>query len=78
MIVYLAVHGKNLLLIDREQRLSSTLGVNDAESFVSEDGISATIDTAPVRTTMAYLLAHAQSLRPERSLLVRLLADVEY
>ena len=74
MIVNLAVDGQHHLPVGREQRLSAALRVDDRETFVSKDGRAATINAAPVRTTVPDFLAHAQSLLAK---LVRLLLDVE-
>ena len=73
MIINLTIHGQHLFPVRREQRLSTTLRVNDTQSLVGENGAAATIDTTPVWSAMADLLTHLQCLLTE---LMRLLLDV--
>ena len=73
MIIDFAIHSQNLLAVRREERLSTTFGVNYRKTFVSKNGRTATIDSAPIRTTMANLMTHLQSLLSQfRSLLLYL------
>ena len=62
MVVYLAVDGKHLLAVGREQRLSARFGIDYRQAFVSQNGRTSAVYTAPVRTAMTNLTAHAQSL----------------
>ena len=74
MVVDLTVHRQDLLVVGREQRLSTALGVYDAQTFVGKDCRSATIDTTPVGPAMTQFLTHAQRLLSQFG---RLLFDVE-
>lgn len=62
MVVYLAVDGKHLLAVGREQWLSARFGVDYRQAFVSQNGRTSAVYTAPVWTAMTNLTAHAQSL----------------
>ena len=75
VVVYLTVHSQHLLAVGREQRLTSTLRVDNAQSLVRQYGASRTMNAAPVRTAVTYLLAHAKRLGAQ---LWRLLLNVEY
>ena len=75
VVVYLTIHGQHLLAVGREQRLTSTLRVDNAQSLVRQYGASRTMNAAPVRTAVTYLLAHAKRLCAQ---LWRLLFNVEY
>ena len=58
VIIDLTVYGKHLFLVGCEQRLATTLWVNDAQTLVCEDGRTSTIDSAPVWSAVADLLTH--------------------
>ncbi len=75
MVIYLAVDGQHLFAIRREQRLVSTLGIDDAQTLMRQYGTARTMYAAPVWTTVAYLLTHAESLGAQ---LRRLFFYVEY
>ena len=75
VVVYLTVHSQHLLAAGREQRLTSALRVDNAQSLVSQYGASRTMNAAPVRTAVTYLLAHAKRLATQ---LWRLFLNVEY
>ena len=75
MVIYLAVDGQHLFAIRREQRLTSTLGIDDAQTLMRQYGTARTMYAAPVWTTVAYLLTHAESLGAQ---LRRLFFYVEY
>ena len=60
MVVYLTIDGEYLLAVAAEQRLATGLGVDDRQAFMGEDGGVTCIDTAPVGTTVSYLLTHTQ------------------
>jgi len=75
MVVYLAVHRKNLLAVGRIERLPATFRIDDGQTLMSQNGTPAHVDSAPVRTTVAYFLRHAQCLLTQ---LRCLLLDVEY
>lgn len=74
MIINLAVHSQHLLAIGREQRLTSALRIDDAQSLMRQYGAARTVYAAPVRTTVTYLLTHAKRLGTQ---LRRLLLNVE-
>ena len=58
MVIYLAVYGQHLFLVGGEERLTSRLGVDNAQSFMAQDGRSTCIDTTPVGSTVPYFLTH--------------------
>ena len=75
MVVYLTIDSQHLFPVRRIKRLTTTLGVNDAQSLMSKDSTAATIYTTPVRTTMTYLLTHLQSFFAQ---FLRLLFYIQY
>ena len=75
MVVYLTIDSQYLLFVRRKKRLTATLWVNDTQSLMGKDSATTTIYTAPVRTTMTYLLTHLQSLLTQ---FLRLLFYIQY
>ena len=74
MIVYLAVYGQYLLTVGREERLAPRLRIYDRQPLMGQDGRPASIDAAPVGTTVTNLLTHTQGLLTPFG---RLLAKIE-
>ena len=60
MVINLTIDSKDLLAVGREQRLTATLRVHNAQSLVGQDSRATTVDTTPVRSAMADLLTHLQ------------------
>ena len=58
MVIYLAVYGQHLFLIGGEEGLTSRLGVDNAQSFMAQDGRSTCIDAAPVGSAVTNFLTH--------------------
>ena len=73
MVVYLTVHRQHLFPVGREQRLSPTLWVHNAQSLVSQNGAAATVYSTPVRSAVADFLTHLQCFFTQ---LMRLLLNV--
>ena len=65
VIVYLAVHGKYLFEVGREQRLSAALRIDNRQSLMTQYGRTATINATPVRSTVSDFLRHVESLSPQ-------------
>ena len=59
MVVYLAIDGEHLLAIGREQWLTTREGIYDSQSLMCQNGISITIDSAPIGTAVSYLSRHS-------------------
>ena len=74
VVVNLAVHGQNLFPVRGVERLPAALRVDDGEPFVAKYGTLATIDAAPVRSAVAYLLGHGQCFPAQFR---RLFLDIE-
>ena len=74
MVVYLTIDSQDLFAVGRIERLSPTLRIDNAQSFVSQYGTTATIYTTPVWSAMPDLLAHTQCFL---TLLWRLLCHIQ-
>ena len=62
MVVYFTINTENMLAVGRDERLTATQWVDDAETLVTQDGSLACIDSAPVGSAMAQLLRHLERL----------------
>ena len=75
MVVYLTIDGEDLFLIRTIERLTTTLGVHNAQSLVGENGTATTVYSTPVRSAVADFLTHLQRLITQR---MRLLLNIQY
>jgi hypothetical protein len=60
VVINLTIDSQYLFTVWREQGLTTTLRVNDAQSLVGKDGRATTVDTTPVRSAVTDLLTHLQ------------------
>jgi hypothetical protein len=60
VVINLTIDSQYLFTVWREQGLTTTLRVNDAQSLMGKDGRAATVDTTPVRSAVTDLLTHLQ------------------
>ena len=75
MVVNLSVDRQHQRLVGRKQRLPTALGVHNTQTFVGQDGTTATPDSTPVGTAMPYAAAHLERFLAQR---VRLFSNIEY
>ena len=65
MIVNLTIDGEHLLLVGREQRLTTALRIYNTKTLMRQYCCPADLYTTPVRSAVTDFLTHPQGFLPE-------------